>query len=213
MKEDLTSPETKVAIYQRFINDRPEGGEVAAWIAGVAAQEGVTPSTVRNWIDRQQELAFFEGPNHVQSIFEALAHQADVYAIDAIRTLGKNLTAGRQVKKKTRDGEVLEFYEEDFNAQNVAAEKILKIYGAFAPDKIELSRGAGDPRTMTDQELEDELRKYNESRGKKVIQIKADDSDSPAGTGKTITPREGGSPASGGEESQVLADPLHEDGG
>lgn len=158
------TPEERRAVYEEFMLAalRPGDGLIQKWYAEKAAALGVTPATVQNWVVREKEKDFFRGAGRKATVHQLLMHEIDLTSVDAMLTLKKCLSAKRRVFRLNKDGDtVADYYDPDFSAQIQAAEKILKIAGGFAADRIDLSPGDGDASKLTEAELIEELHRVN----------------------------------------------------
>lgn len=158
----------KRRVYDDFLAaDLPRGyGEI--WYETKAEEIGVSAQTVRTWIAYYRELDR-ECIGGSSTPAQNIASLVGATIAEAVRTLGRNLKAHNVKVITDRDGNVVErVYTPNHEAQNSAAEKILKIHGAFAPEKHSVDvRAANDPSVMSDEQLDAELERFQGAKSQR----------------------------------------------
>lgn len=153
------SAEMKRAVYDEFVAAELPRGYFDCWVENKAQEIGCSAASIKNWIGyyREMENGAFGAGNGTPA--QTIAALCGASVQRAVSTLARNLTAHNVKIITDRDGNITErAYTPNHEAQNSAAEKILKIHGAFAPDKHVIDvRPANDPTQMSDEALEAEI--------------------------------------------------------
>jgi hypothetical protein len=154
MPVSASDPILRAAIWERWEAERPRAGhDYAAWVERVAEEAAVPQHVVRNVVSRGAGALLNEinrrTLTHAQEIAELLG--ADL--VSALETFRRGLTATRKRPLLDKAGrpklldpngpltaENVTFIEvEDWDARLSAAHSLVEVYGARAPQQIEVN--------------------------------------------------------------------------
>jgi len=129
----------KVQILQDYAADQPSFDQLEAWLEKESEKLVIPAKKIREVVAEQAELIQYRIDHATMSRAQTLAIMVGATQVRAFKVLCKGLVATQQVVRWDPHVKIFEkFVTPDFSERRAAAENILKIYGAFAPELLEI---------------------------------------------------------------------------
>lgn len=143
-------------LYDEFVQGQFSARERRAWAEDKAALFGVSAQSIlrRMAALQEEEIILRRIADHTE--YQRIAALVGATTAKALATLAKQLKA----RTTKWDKENNRFDLTDNAARIAAAAQILKVHGAYAPDKSQVTiKDERDPANMTEEQLQEELEK------------------------------------------------------
>lgn len=155
MSTALVNPLTARDIWKSYTEDRPNpGGEYEQWVAEKAAEFGYPPKAVKKVIAGELHALQMYSHRHRTTEAQRIAHAAGLTLVKTFAVLNRMLDA-KKTRREYYKGELVDEWEETDNAaQNFAVRTAVQVFGAAAPQQINVEHDIGeDLARVTDADL------------------------------------------------------------
>lgn len=151
-------------LYEEFSASGTLMRDAGAWCEQKSAALSIPPNRLMRYLAAERDLELCQLRDAQSTHAQRVANLAGASLARAIRALDQSLSAETIRRVFNREGELVdEFAEPDWAARNSAAEKLLKIHGGFAAEKLDVHQvEPGDPSILTDEQLQNRLKRLRE---------------------------------------------------
>lgn len=216
MSTALVNPLTARDLWKSYTEDRPNpGGEYEQWVAEKAAELGYPPKAIKKVIAGELHALQMYSHRHRTTEAQRIAHAAGLTLVKTFNVLNRMLDA-KKTRREYYKGELVDEWEETDNAaQNFAVRTAVQVFGAAAPQQINVEHDIGeDLARVADDDLRLRLMQIMKEAGVAgdVIDTTAEPvggavgAGSAAAEGRTAVPESPSGPL-------LLADKPHQDKG
>lgn len=145
MSTALVNPLTARDIWKLYTEERPSpGGEYEQWVAEKSEQFGFPPKAIKKVVASELHALQMYSHRHRTTEAQRIAHAAGLTLVKTFNVLNRMLDA-KKTRREYYKGELVDEWEETDNAaQNFAVRTAVQVFGAAAPQQINVEHDIGE---------------------------------------------------------------------